>query len=598
MNTYSSQLEQLSRQGNLRSLPAVDAQGLSIVRDGNTMLNFSSNDYLGLADDTNLKEEFLQSLNPRDVRFSSTSSRLLTGNFPVYARLEKRLAELYKAETSLVFNSGYHANSGILPAVTDNRSLILADKLVHASIVDGIGLSKARCIRYRHNDYEQLERLVSESASQYEAVFIVTESIFSMDGDESDLPCLVALKKHYPNIYLYVDEAHAFGVRGQCGLGCAEEQDVIKEIDFLVGTFGKAAASVGAFVICSDEMKRYLVNKMRTLIFTTALPPVNLEWTLFIIDKIVDMQSRREHLEAIGPESKTSAQPVERSDCQQQPYRPLRIGRNGTRRTNRLEITARRLLSVAGSPAHRTARNLPVKDFAERRTYRYGDRPAHSHVNQDFIGPMIQTFISRRHTDDLILLFAGWGMDTHPFACLNHIGCDCCVCYDYTDLNFDTTPFLDYKNIEVYAWSFGVWAAATVLPDKGLPIRHATAINGTECRNRHRERHPPRNIPATLEHLNEASLKKFYRRMCCEHLDDFKEAFPERDINSLYDELHAIGENITLHPRPRFRWDKAIIGTRDLIFPAKNQVNAWEGTTVVQELDEPHFSFPPGCVGK
>ena len=277
MNTYSSQLEQLSRQGNLRSLPAVDAQGLSIVRDGNTMLNFSSNDYLGLADDTNLKEEFLQNLNPRNVRFSSTSSRLLTGNFPVYARLEKRLAELYKAGASLVFNSGYHANSGILPAVTDNRSLILADKLVHASIVDGIGLSKARCIRYRHNDYEQLERLVSESASQYEKIFIVTESIFSMDGDECDLPRLVALKKHYPNIYLYVDEAHAFGVRGQCGLGCAEEQDVIKEIDFLVGTFGKAAASVGAFVICSDEMKRYLVNKMRTLIFTTALPPVNLE---------------------------------------------------------------------------------------------------------------------------------------------------------------------------------------------------------------------------------------------------------------------------------------------------------------------------------
>lgn len=149
---------------------------------------------------------------------------------------------MYKAGASLVFNSGYHANSGILPAVTDNRSLILADKLVHASIVDGIGLSKARCIRYRHNDYEQLERLVSESASQYEAVFIVTESIFSMDGDECDLPRLVALKKHYPNIYLYVDEAHAFGVRGQCGLGCAEEQDVIKEIDFLVGTFGKAAA--------------------------------------------------------------------------------------------------------------------------------------------------------------------------------------------------------------------------------------------------------------------------------------------------------------------------------------------------------------------
>lgn len=202
---------------------------------------------------------------------------------------------------------------------------------------------------------------------------------------------------------------------------------------------------------------------------------------------------------------------------------------------------------------------------------------------------MIQTFISRRHTDDLILLFAGWGMDTHPFACLSHIGCDCCVCYDYTDLNFDTTPFLDYKNIEVYAWSFGVWAAATVLPDKGLPIRHATAINGTECGIDIEKGIPPEIFRATLEHLNEASLKKFYRRMCCEHLDDFKEAFPERDMNSLYDELRAIGENITLHPRPRFRWDKAIIGTRDLIFPARNQVNAWEGTTVFQELDEPHF---------
>ena len=162
MNTYSSQLEQLSRQGNLRSLPAVDAQGLSIVRDGNTMLNFSSNDYLGLADDTDLKKVFLQNLNPRDVRFSSTSSRLLTGNFPVYARLEKRLAELYKAGASLVFNSGYHANTGILPALTDKQSLILADKLVHASIIDGILLSGTPYQRYRHNDYGHLEQLLAK----------------------------------------------------------------------------------------------------------------------------------------------------------------------------------------------------------------------------------------------------------------------------------------------------------------------------------------------------------------------------------------------------------------------------------------------------
>ena len=300
MDRYSSQLDTLAHNGNLRKLPDMEPQGLYLVRDGVSMLNLSSNDYLGLADNVALKSEFLQTLDPQTCRFSSTSSRLLTGNYSAYTRLEKRLTQLYGAESALVFNSGYHANSGILPAVTDSRSLILADKLVHASIVDGIGLSKSRCIRYRHNNYEQLERLVAENAEQYERIFIVTESIFSMDGDESDLPRLVALKQRYPQVYLYLDEAHAFGVRGKLGLGCAEEQGVVGDIDFLVGTFGKAAASMGAFVICSETMKQYLVNTMRPLIFTTALPPVNLEWTLFIVNKICDMQERRVHLAQIG----------------------------------------------------------------------------------------------------------------------------------------------------------------------------------------------------------------------------------------------------------------------------------------------------------
>ena len=310
MDRYASQLETLAHNGNLRRLPEMEPQGLYLVRDGVSMLNLSSNDYLGLADNVALKSEFLQTLDPQTCRFSSTSSRLLTGNYPAYTRLEKRLAQLYGAESALVFNSGYHANSGILPAVTDSRSLILADKLVHASIVDGIGLSKARCIRYRHNNYEQLERLVAENADQYERIFIVTESIFSMDGDESDLPRLVTLKRQYPQVYLYLDEAHAFGVRGELGLGCAEEQGVVGDIDFLVGTFGKAAASMGAFVICSETMKQYLVNTMRPLIFTTALPPVNLEWTLFIVNKICNMQKRREHLAQIGRRVREALNPL------------------------------------------------------------------------------------------------------------------------------------------------------------------------------------------------------------------------------------------------------------------------------------------------
>lgn len=309
-DSYSSQLNALAQKGNLRKLPEMNPQGLYLMRDDRPMLNLSSNDYLGLADNEALKQEFLQTLDPRDCRFSSTSSRLLTGNYPIYTRLENRLAQLYGAESALVFNSGYHANSGILPAVTDSRSLILADKLVHASIVDGIGLSKARCIRYRHNNYEQLERLVAENAGEYDRIFVVTESIFSMDGDESDLPRLVALKHQYSNLYLYIDEAHAFGVRGQQGLGCAEEREVVGDIDFLVGTFGKAAASMGAFVICSEEMKQYLVNTMRPLIFTTALPPINLAWTLFIVNKICNMQARREHLARISARVREALNPL------------------------------------------------------------------------------------------------------------------------------------------------------------------------------------------------------------------------------------------------------------------------------------------------
>lgn len=325
-DSYSSRLETLDRTGNLRQLPEIDPQGGYLQRNGISMLNLSSNDYLGLADNEILKTEFLQTINSRDCRFSSTSSRLLTGNYPVYTRLEERLARLYDAESALVFNSGYHANSGILPAVTDSRSLILADKLIHASLVDGIGLSKARCIRYRHNNYEQLERLVFENAKQYNHIFIVTESIFSMDGDESNLPRLVALKRQYPNVYLYLDEAHAFGVRGLHGLGCAEEQGVIGDIDFLVGTFGKAAASVGAFVICSNKMKQYLVNTMRTLIFTTALPPINLEWTLFIVNKIYDMQARREHLDRIAHRVREALNPLNGGICSSSHIIPYILG--------------------------------------------------------------------------------------------------------------------------------------------------------------------------------------------------------------------------------------------------------------------------------
>ena len=287
------ELIQLEQTGNLRGLPGIELDGKWIHLDEKKMLNLSSNDYLGIASDQKMRQDFLSNLDIDKAIFSSSSSRLLTGNYPVYQKVEHLLTDLYKKESALVFSSGYHMNMGILPAIADKNTLILADKLVHASIIDGIRISSAQCIRYRHQDYRQLEELLDKHHAGFRSMIIVTESIFSMDGDVSPLPLLVQLKKKYPNTFLYVDEAHAVGVRGLNGLGIAEEEDCIPEIDFLCGTFGKAFASMGGFVVCSKIFRDYLINRMRTFIFTTALPPIQLEWSFFVINQMINMKEER-----------------------------------------------------------------------------------------------------------------------------------------------------------------------------------------------------------------------------------------------------------------------------------------------------------------
>ena len=290
----------LAREGNLRTLPEVRHDGIWIDQDGRRMLNMSSNDYLGLASDATLQDEFWQSLPERDRLLSASSSRLLTGNFDVHQELETLLAERFGRESALTFSSGYHLNTGILPAVADVHTLILADKLVHASLIDGIRLSSATCIRYRHQDYRQLQSLLEKHRTNFERMIIVTESVFSMDGDVAPLAELVELKKAFPNVMLYVDEAHAIGVRGKRGLGIAEEQGCLADIDFLCGTFGKALASVGAYVVCSRLMHDYLVNRMRTLIFTTALPPLNVAWTKFVFSRLDGWEDLRIRLASMA----------------------------------------------------------------------------------------------------------------------------------------------------------------------------------------------------------------------------------------------------------------------------------------------------------
>ena len=302
----NQELLTLKEKKNYRSLPPLIHDGRNVILNGQRMVNLSSNDYLGLANNISLRKEFLKTITPETFLPTSSSSRLLTGNFTDYQELEQQLAAMFGTESALIFNSGYHANTGILPAVSNAQTLILADKLVHASLIDGIRLSSAKCIRYRHNDLSQLQRLISENHNAYEQIIIVTESIFSMDGDEADLHALVQLKKSYSNILLYVDEAHAFGVRGDNGLGCAEEQNCINDIDFLVGTFGKAIASAGAYIACRQVIREYLINKMRTFIFTTALPPINIQWTSWILEQLPSLQEKRTHLLRISNKLKTA----------------------------------------------------------------------------------------------------------------------------------------------------------------------------------------------------------------------------------------------------------------------------------------------------
>ncbi|GAA5007144.1 8-amino-7-oxononanoate synthase [Acinetobacter puyangensis] len=303
--SYADTLEQLKHKDNFRFFKKIQHQGQYAILNGSTMLNLSSNDYLGLAQNEALTQQFFD-LYPVETRhLTSSSSRLLTGNFPEYEQLEASLSQAF-GRASLLLNSGYHMNIGILPALTDSKTLIISDELIHASIIDGIRLSKAQKQRYVHQDLAQLEQLLIQASNrdEIEKIMVVTESVYSMDGDITNLNALVALKQKYAKVMLYVDEAHAIGIYGDKGLGCAEQQNCIADIDFLVGTFGKALASVGGYLICDEIIREFLINKMRSLIFSTAQPPLNMAWTNFIFHHMQQMQDKRQHLLQISQKLK------------------------------------------------------------------------------------------------------------------------------------------------------------------------------------------------------------------------------------------------------------------------------------------------------
>lgn len=245
------------------------SQGPIVMIDGKEYLNFCSNNYLGLANDPHLVEA--ASVSMKEEGFGSGASRLVCGNMSSHEQLERSIAKFKQTEAALVFSSGYMANVGVISSLFGREDWIFSDKLNHASIIDGILLSQANYKRYPHLDTAALEEMLKSIPAKGKRL-IVTDSVFSMDGDVAPLPKIVALAKKY-NSMVMVDEAHAVGVFGKRGRGLAEHLGVEQDIDIIVGTLSKAAGSFGAYCSGSKKLIEYLINSARSFIYTTAMPP-------------------------------------------------------------------------------------------------------------------------------------------------------------------------------------------------------------------------------------------------------------------------------------------------------------------------------------
>ena len=261
-NNLSVKLELRKQNNALRKL--------SIPKD---LIDFASNDYIGFALSETIFQESHQYLIDKNIKTNgATGSRLLSGNHQLYQEAEKRIAQFHQSESALIFNSGYDANVGFFSSVPQKGDFILYDELSHASIRDGIQLSNAKSYKFKHNDLDDLEQLILRIQQEHSEIYIVTESVFSMDGDTPHLKELVQLSNKY-NCYLVVDEAHAMGVFGTKGEGILQSEEIQNNVFARIITFGKGLGCHGAAIVGSLELQEYLINFSRSFIYTTGLSP-------------------------------------------------------------------------------------------------------------------------------------------------------------------------------------------------------------------------------------------------------------------------------------------------------------------------------------
>ncbi|TYA52469.1 aminotransferase class I/II-fold pyridoxal phosphate-dependent enzyme [Formosa maritima] len=237
------------------------------------LIDFSSNDYLGFSKSKlifDMTHHYLEAYNLS--RNGATGSRLLSGNYELYKEVEDTLCEFFYSESALIFNSGYDANLGFFASVPQRGDIILYDEYIHASIRDGISMSRAKAYKFKHNDLAHLDTMLKRIQHSESEIYIVSESVFSMDGNSPDLVTMSQVSKKF-KAHLVIDEAHAIGVFGEQGCGLIQQLNLEKEIFARIITFGKAFGSHGAAILGSQELTQYLINFARSFIYTTALPP-------------------------------------------------------------------------------------------------------------------------------------------------------------------------------------------------------------------------------------------------------------------------------------------------------------------------------------
>jgi len=284
LDYLEEQVAQLKKEGVYRTLPVLEGANEPVVMlSGKKVINLSSNNYLGFANHPILKKAAIEAVETYGV--GAGAVRTIIGNMTLHEQLEEKLAVFKREEAALVFQSGFNCNAGVIQAITDRGDLIISDALNHASIIDGVKLSKADKAVFKHSDMADLERVLKEKRQDYRQCLIITDGVFSMDGDIAKLPEIVVLAETY-HCMTYVDDAHGSGVLGENGRGTVDHFQLHGRVDFSIGTLSKAIGVIGGYVAGKQVMKDWLLHRGRPILFSTSLPPAALGAIIAAVEEL------------------------------------------------------------------------------------------------------------------------------------------------------------------------------------------------------------------------------------------------------------------------------------------------------------------------